>query len=29
MKKICFKRSVYTGFEIYLNVEVFLIMSQI
>jgi hypothetical protein len=29
MKIICFKSSVYTGFEIYLNVEVFLIMSQI
>lgn len=29
MKTICFKSSIYTGFEIYLNVEVFLIMSQI
>lgn len=29
MKIICFKRSIYTGFEIYLNVEVFLTMSQI
>jgi hypothetical protein len=29
MKTICFKNSVYTGFEIYLNAECFLIMSQI
>nr|WP_241767207.1 hemagglutinin repeat-containing protein [Buttiauxella noackiae] len=29
MKIICFKNSVYTGFEIYLNAEGFLIMSQI